>query len=351
MDQKKRTSKNIIWTIISAILAILTIRVILNQNRDMSLKDLMDVIRSSDIFFISLSVIFAALYVYSESVAISVILKKAGYARSSLKCLTYSTADVYFSAITPSATGGQPASAFFMRMDGIPAGAVTATLVLNLVMYTVSIVILGIISIFLRPGNFEGFGTSSKVLIIIGFCALSLLTAAFVILLNNGRLIFDPLKRLINFAYEKKLIRNKDNKLERLEKIRNDYKTCAGLISESRRVLLYAFIWNFLQRASQLIVPSFVYAALGGNRMNMVMVFARQCLVTIGYNCLPIPGGMGISDYLMIDGFTPVMGESMAYSVELISRGITFYICVTISGLITLAAYLRRKRKNDDRSL
>ena len=48
--------------------------------------------------------------------------------------------------------------------------------------------------------------------------------------------------------------------------------------------------------------------------------------------------------YLMIDGFTPVMGEQLACSVELISRGITFYICVAISGLITLAAYFKSKR-------
>ena len=53
---------------------------------------------------------------------------------------------------------------------------------------------------------------------------------------------------------------------------------------------------------------------------------------------------MGISDYLMIDGFTEIMGEKMAYSVELISRGITFYICVLISGLITLVGYCIKRR-------
>ena len=48
----------------------------------------------------------------------------------------------------------------------------------------------------------------------------------------------------------------------------------------------------------------------------------------------------------MIDGFNRVMGEQMAYSVELISRGITFYVCVSVSGIITLIGYiLGRKRK------
>ena len=79
---------------------------------------------------------------------------------------------------------------------------------------------------------------------------------------------------------------------------------------------------------------------MGGAKDLMTSVFSRQCLITIGYNFVPIPGGMGISDYLMIDGFCSIMEESVAYSVELISRGITFYICVTISGIITLVGYL-----------
>jgi hypothetical protein len=231
-----------------------------------------------------------------------------------------------------------------MRKDGIPGGTITATLILNLVMYTVSVVFLGTVSLILVPGTYSAFSVTSRALILFGFFGLTVLTVVFFILLKNGSLIFDPLRKLIDFAYRKKIIRNREVALDKLEKTGNDYHTCSGLISGSKRILLYAFVWNLLQRMNQLIVPSYIYAALGGDSSKMLTVFARQCLVTIGYNCIPIPGGMGVSDYLMIDGFTPVMGEQMAYSVELISRGITFYICVTISGLITLWAYMKRKR-------
>ncbi|MFR2128888.1 MAG: hypothetical protein ACLS4M_06675 [Eubacterium ventriosum] len=42
-----------------------------------------------------------------------------GYKRPFRKCLVYSSSDIYFSAITPSATGGQPASAYFMMKDKV----------------------------------------------------------------------------------------------------------------------------------------------------------------------------------------------------------------------------------------
>ena len=86
-------------------------------------------------------------------------------------------------------------------------------------------------------------------------------------------------------------------------------------------------------------VPMLVYAALGGQAGKLLMVYAKQCLVTIGYNFIPIPGGMGVADYLMIDGFSGMMGERLAYNVELISRGLTFYICVAASGILTFIGY------------
>jgi len=342
---KKKPSKNLIWAVISFLLALLTIRVVLKQSKDISIKDLISVIGSSNLLFFILGVIAAWMYVWFEGVAICSILKNAGYPRSPFKGLLYSTSDVYFSAITPSATGGQPASAYFIMRDGIPAGIATATLVLNLMMYTVSIIVLGIISILLSPKALFEFSDFSRFLIILGFVTLSVLAFVFFILLKKEDLIFKPLLKLISFLYNKKLVKEKEKKLAKIEKIRNDYRLCSDMISGKKKTLFFAFIWNFIQRASQIVVPMLIYVSIGGEVSKMTQVFSKQSLITIGYNFIPIPGGMGISDYLMIDGFSRLMNEQMAYTVELISRGITFYICVSISGLITLIGYLIGRKK------
>ena len=344
MGEKKKISKKLIWSIISFLLAILTIRVVLRQSRDISISDLVSAIGSSNKLFFILGVIAAALYVWFEGVAICSILKKSGYIRSPVKGLLYSTSDIYFSAITPSATGGQPASAFFMIRDGIPTGITTATLVLNLMMYTISIIVLGVIAIIISPMAFMEFSRLSKILITVGFATLSILALIFFVLLKNEEYIFKPLLKIFSFLCKKKVIKEKERKLSKIEKIKNDYKMCSDMISDNKNVLIRAFLWNFFQRASQLFVPMLIFASLGGDKLKMAEVFSKQCLVTIGYNYIPIPGGMGISDYLMIDGFSRLMGEQMAYAVEMISRGITFYICVSISGIITLIGYFAGRK-------
>ena len=165
------------------------------------------------------------------------------------------------------------------------------------------------------------------------------------LLLKKENLIFIPVSKLITFLSGRKLIHNKEHLLMKLEKIRHDYKECSDLISGHKGVLVTAFIWNLLQRTSQIIVPMLVFAALGGDRSLMPTVFSKQCLITIGYNFVPIPGAMGVSDYLMIDGFNSIMDRASAFSVELISRGMTFYVCVLLSGIITLIGYFAGRKK------
>ena len=109
----RKISKNLIWAIISFLLAILTIRVVLRQSRDISISDLVSAISSSDKLYFILGVVASAMYVWFEGVAICSILKSQDIVKAEAKGLIYSTSDIYFSAITPSATGGQRLRALF----------------------------------------------------------------------------------------------------------------------------------------------------------------------------------------------------------------------------------------------
>ena len=347
MTEKRKVSKNFIWAGLSFLLAVFTVAMVLRQSEELSAGELFEILAASDKRFLIAGIIASALYVFFEGMALCSILKSAGYRRRLENGIVYSTSDVFFSAITPSATGGQPASAYFMINNGIPMGITTATLLLNLVMYTVSVIVLGAGSILISPRSFMEFSFLSRLLIFAGFAALSVLALLFLLLLKKEDLIFGSLAKIITFLYNKGIVREKERKLARLEKSKADFKICAGLIGGRRSVVLKAFLWNFLQRASQILVPMLIYASLGGACSYMPAVFAKQCLITVGYNFIPIPGGMGVSDYLMIDGFSRMMNEEMTYSVELISRGFAFYICVAVSGLITLVGYFMGRKRND----
>lgn len=342
---KKAFAKKLFWMCFTLGLSILTIWALLKQSQSMSVSLLLELILKADKKWMTAAIISSFMYVIIEGVAICSILKGISYKKGLGKGLIYSTSDVYFSAITPSATGGQPASAYFMIRDGVPAGVTSATLILNLVMYNASIVLLGIVAIILAPKSFLAFKVSSKILIVLGFIGLSFLAIFFMFTLNGGDRVFSLIQRLLIFLHSKKIIKKLDSKLIRLEKIKKDYNNCSTLISGKYGIMIKALFWNCLQRASQIIVPALVYISMGGSHENITLLFSKQCLINIGYNYVPIPGALGIADYLMIDGFSSIMSKAEAFDLDMISRGLTFYICVTLSGLITLIGYLKGKKK------
>ena len=120
------------------------------------------------------------------------------------------------------------------------------------------------------------------------------------------------------------------------------------------RVFLRALLWNLLQRAAQLAVPMCIYLALDGKPENAGLLFASQCLVVLGYSPVPIPGAMGVADFLMVNAFSGlgfILVED-AFRLEMLSRGLTFYICVAVSGIVTLIGYLLiRKREKGESAI
>jgi hypothetical protein len=51
-----------------------------------------------------------------------------------------------------------------------------------------------------------------------------------------------------------------------------------------------------------------IFMAVGEGVNKAVDVSVIQCFVAMGSNCVPIPGAMGVADYIMIDGFKQLVG-------------------------------------------
>jgi len=335
------------WSLFSVLLAGLSIWAVLSQSRKWSLESMLESLRHADVKWLVAAAVCMLLFIVMEGVALFTILRGLGYPRSFFRNLLYSTSDIYFSAITPSATGGQPASALFMMRHGIPAGAATVALLVNLILYTVSLVLLGLGAVIAYPALFFGLRTVSKVLIGVGFTILLVLTATFFVLLGRGPAVFRLLKRFVCFLHRKKLIHRLERRLEKLDRAQEEYESCAKLMKGQGRTILLALLWNLCQRAAQLAVPMCIYLALGGAMGNAGRLFACQCLVVTGYAPVPIPGAMGVADFLMVDAYACLgfLAMEEAIRLEMLSRGLSFYICVAISGLFTLAGTLLMRKK------
>ncbi len=339
------TKKKLLWAILFILIAAGSIWAVAAQSKDFSLRDMADYIGDAD-WLPVLCAIFCMLgYIFFEGCALRcaclAFRQKCGIRQG----LFYAASDIYFSAITPSATGGQPACAFFMISDGMPTVVSAIALVANLLMYTLSIIVIGAVGFLARPEIFLSFGTLSKVLILAG-CALQVgLFVLFVVLLRETSFLHRICSGLLHFLAKIHLIRHEDRKQAKLKKMMIKYKEYSLLLEGHRTMMAKTFLYNFLQRALLIAVTAFAFVATGGASDRAFDIFVLQSYVVLGSNCVPIPGAMGVSDYLLLDGLE-ALGIPDAAHLDLFSRGLSFYSCILICGIAVFVKYwLLKKRR------
>ena len=337
--------KRILWGIVSFIIALLTIWAVIAMNGSFSLDMLFTFLREADPLWLGMALLSMFGFIYFEGRALVEIATSLGYKRSRLKGTVYGAADVYLSAVTPSASGGQPACAYFMMQDGISGPAVTAALLINLVMYTLALLSLGLVCLILRFDIFMDYAFAAKIFIVVGFVILVGLAVLFYLLLKKEQILYSMGMRLIGFMERHHLLRKGNHRREKLEKMVEEYRGCAGIIVGKKKMLLKVYLFNLLQRLSQIGVAVFVFLATGHGRLAAIESGVMQCFVGIGSNCVPIPGAMGVADFLMLDGYNRLLGDEKGAVMELLCRGISFYGCVLTSLIVVLAAYFLRRHR------
>lgn len=331
--------KKVLWAIFTLCLSILTIFGLFH-NSGLSLSELWTNIKNSSPIWLLPAVLCMIGFIFFEGRSLVLILRTLGYPAKKRRGFLYASADIYFSSITPSATGGQPASAYFMYKDGVSAIEVTVSLILNLTMYTLALVTLGLFTLIFFPGIFLEFNTASKVMILIGIFVMILLTVFFIILLKKQSLVF-KLGNIVISILHKLHIKNLAERFKtKLDTAIDNYNECVVTLAGKKKLLVKTYLLNLLQRASQILVTMFCYFAMHGNLTDGLRVFAIQTYIVLGSNFIPVPGAVGISEFMMFFGYMMLMNEEAACSLAILSRGISFYTCGIISIFTVILGYL-----------
>lgn len=329
-----------------AVIAVVSVWAVVAQSREFSLSDFTTYIRHASIPWLVVALLSMFGFILFEALALLVLCRALGYRQSLWRGYIYSASDIYFSAITPSATGGQPASAYFMIKDGMNGMMVTAILVANLCMYTLAIIVIGVICFLFRFDIFLQYSLPSQILILVGFLMQVGLLVFFFMVLKHERLLHRICNAVLRFLCKIRLLKRYEEKQAKLDAYMDKYRRHSKLITEHPTAMFFCFLFNLLQRASQIAVTMFVYAATTGKGLlEALELWFWQGYVVLGTNCVPIPGAMGISDYMMLDGFQNIMEKSRAVNLELLSRAFSFYSCVIICGISVLIQYCAVKKR------
>lgn len=324
-----------------ALLAALTVFVVSRQSASFSAEGFLDYVAAVKPWGLIAAVGCMLAFILFEGLGLLMICRALGYRRGVRRGVLYSAADIYFSAITPSASGGQPASALMMIRDGIPAAVTTVALLMNLVLYTLSIFVIVLLGLPFSPHAYSDFGVPSHMLIITGIILQVLLLGGIMLLILHEKVFLRIFDFFLHLGQRLRLVKNAESRRSKLLEIEKDYRASAGVLHRHIPALLAAFGYNLLQRLAIVMVPVLLYVASGHPARDMGRVFALQSWVVMGSNSIPMPGAVGVADYLFLDGYGTLMPDPV--NLELLSRTISFYSCVLVCAAVLLFSLALRK--------
>ena len=264
-DTPRGASRRYLWALVSLLIAAASVWAVTSQARGFSPRHFSEFLDGINPWYLGAAALMSLAYIGFDAWMIGCLLKGFGYRQSHPHCLSYAAADLYFSAITPSGTGGQPMEAYFMVKDGVPGVISTVVLLAYLLLYTLSIVIIGLLCLILVPGSYMAFGTFGRILIAVGALIQLSLALLYALLLWHKRLLL----RLCDFALRVgarlHLVRDLGRREDKLYETMDRYSKATEMLKGKRKLLLKALLLNIAHRGSQILVTVLCYVAGGGS--------------------------------------------------------------------------------------
>lgn len=327
---------------------------------------LIDLLSTPDSF--SLIWLIIALVVYDMNIIIDTIVTYI-FVRSQFKTFRFIDAlkvafvGVFFAAVTPSSTGGQPMQLYLMSKMNIGVGFGSACMTQKFIVYQILSAGFSIFSVFARFDYFQSVFTNfwSTLFVILGFTVQMIVTSMFLII-SFSRGLTKKLMSLIYIIMKKlRFVKNPDKKMDRLRAEVDMFHTANRLLLGNVKMLIVTYILVFFQVIAILSVPYFIYISFGmpeiavANGKSVGTLFDFVCIqsfVLFTSNLVPLPGASGGAEL----AFTMYFGQFfIVANINKIKPAILLWRFVTYYGSLIISApfsYLTKgKKAADDKAL
>ena len=283
-------------------------------------------------------------YLFFDALGYHYFLRKQGYGVKLSFALYISLMGFYYSNITPGASGGQPMQIYYMKKEKISIPVSTVILMIVTITYKLVLVVIGIgIAIFGRGflhRYLEGILPVFYLGLMLNIFCVTFMTILVFHPLFAKAILVKGMKLLERFH----LMRKKEGRLKKLEASMDTYRNTAAYLKNNPFVIVKVIGITFIQRMALFAVTWFVYQAFGLHGTGFWEILFLQAVISVSVDMLPLPGGMGISETLFLNIFSPVFGGLLLPGMVL-SRGLGYYGELLISAAFTVVAQLTIGKK------
>ena len=253
----------------------------------------------------------------------------------------------FYSAITPSSTGGQPMQVYLLSKLNISAGFGTSCMMQKFIVYQLSSTVFSLLAIFVRFDYFLKTMNTPVMwaFVLIGFLSQLVVTFGLIVVSFNEKLSAQ-LVRFISWVMKKlRFIKNPEKKAQALQGQIDMFHQGNKELFKVPKLMLSSYILVFLQILAILSVPYFIYRAFQLDGASPLDMICSQAYVNLASSLIPLPGSSGAAEL----GFSAFFGmffvSGTIKSAILVWRIITYYGMILISS--PFSYFTKDKRIHD----
>lgn len=319
-------------------------------------NDIVDVIKSAKWLFLVMGITFQVLQQLTEGVIIMVLSRQYRRDYTFKEGFVNNLVGLFFSFITPSATGGQFAQAYVFDKQGIKVEKSASLMIVNFIAYETSIILYSLLAIItsfsylnslIGDVNLLGIKVNFTIIVIIGFC-VNVLSIVGILLLSYSKIANALIKLVVKILAKLKIVKDYNYRMNLIDQKVTSFRNNLSDIRHYWKRFLAVVGLTIVKLTIFYIAPFFVALALGvevGLADIFTIIILAAC-VNLVATFIPIPGSSGGAEFFFYIMMAPIFISNDVLSAAMILwRTITFYIPLIYTSLATI--FFNRDRKVD----
>ena len=304
--------------------------------REYRWEEILSALRQANFLWILPAVLAMGLFVFCEGTNIGRSLSFFGHNVKLRDKIKYALTGFFFSSVTPSASGGQPMQVWAMYRDGIPVSHSSLSLLAELASFQIISAAAALIGFFMAKDQILSAAVGIRALVLIGVSLnvfLLCLLLAVIFSKSSIKGIIAVLFFLIERLFPKKARQWK----RKILLWAGEYRKSAGYLRKNPGLMGKMLVTAFLQLLAFYSIPYFIYQSLGLSGFHWLTITSIQAVLYISVSALPLPGAVGVTEGGFAVLFSSIFPASVMGCAMILSRFVSFYLAVIVSGIAVFA--------------
>ncbi len=235
---------------------------------------------------------------------------------------------MYYSAITPAATGGQPMQVYAFKKRGVPPGIASSALAVKFFCWQSALLLMGGLLWAIFPEVVANTLKQGVWFLGVGFFANGVAVVLVILLAVSRNVVRAILIFMVKLAHKVRIVKDVAQTSSKWDAALMDFHASVDLLTGHPFQFLVLFLMSALQVTSLMSAVYFVYRGFGLSQAPYIHLLTIQLMLHIAASFTPLPGASGAQEggfYLFFGNFFP---SDIIFAALLVWRFVTYYASI-----------------------